>query len=154
MKQNVLGFDVAMNDITVMHEFNCVADLTDHSSDFLFRKTALFFERRVYIASAAWFQDQIKVILVAEKGIKLNNVGMIKIALNFDLSNELIDETGFSFKYFFGDFLERTNELHLFMNCKVDCTELTLLEIFKYLEILDCRLFVFVSWVKRTAKSS
>lgn len=115
MKQNVLGFDIAMNDITVMHELNCVADLTDHSSDFLFRKTALFFERRVYIASTARLQDQIKVILVAEKGIKLNNVGMIKIALNFDLSNELIDETGFSFKYFFGDFLERTNEFHLFM---------------------------------------
>jgi hypothetical protein len=41
MKEDVLGFDIPMYDITVMHELHRMTGLIDHASGLFFRKTPL-----------------------------------------------------------------------------------------------------------------
>jgi hypothetical protein len=41
MKENVLGFDIPVYDITVMHELHRMAGLLDHASGLFLRKTPL-----------------------------------------------------------------------------------------------------------------
>jgi len=69
MKQNVLGFNISMNYIAIMHKLNSMTNLSDHPSHSLLCKTTLFPQRRIDISSAAGFENEIKIILVTEKGI-------------------------------------------------------------------------------------
>ena len=87
MKQDVLRLDITMDDIAVMHELNSMADLSDHTPYFFLRKTALFLQGRINVAPTAWFENEIKVVFVAEESIELDNVGVIKITLYFDLTH-------------------------------------------------------------------
>jgi hypothetical protein len=47
MKYNVLGFQISMYDVVIVHELDCMADLFDYISDFLFAKPALGFQMLV-----------------------------------------------------------------------------------------------------------
>jgi hypothetical protein len=44
-----------MDDVTIMHELNCMANLFDDLSNFLFLKSALVFQLAVDIPSEAEF---------------------------------------------------------------------------------------------------
>ncbi len=81
-----------MYDIIVMHELNRMANLSSHSSYYFLGKTPFFLQKRIKISSAARFQNQIKKLLIIEKTIKLDYIRVVKKALDFDLSNELIYE--------------------------------------------------------------
>lgn len=69
MEKNVLRFYISVDDIAIVHEFNGMADLSHHSSDFFLRKSALFSQGWVDITSAAGLKDEVKVVLVAEEGV-------------------------------------------------------------------------------------
>jgi len=43
MKQNVLGLQISMYDVVIMHVFNSMTDLFDYISNFLFTKFTLCF---------------------------------------------------------------------------------------------------------------
>lgn len=107
MKEYVLWLDVSMDDITVMHELNCVADLFDDALNLLLGESALITQVSVNVPSAAEFQHKVQVFLIREISVKLNNVGVVEVALYFDLSDELVDVL-FRLEDLLWDLLERT----------------------------------------------
>lgn len=116
MEKNVFRFDVSVNDIVVMHKLNCMAHLLNDVLHSLFRKTAFLAHRCVDVASTARFEDEVEMVLVAEEGVKLGDIGVIEKALDFDLSDQLVDEPEFSFKYFFWYFFEGADKLCRFIS--------------------------------------
>ena len=115
MKKNILGFYVSVNDVLIVHKLNCMTHLFDHFANFFLSETALFPERRVDISSTARLQNKIEMILITEESIELNNVRMVKEALNFNLSNELVYKSCLSLENFFRDFLEGADKINFFM---------------------------------------
>ena len=115
MKQNVLGFDIPVNNILIMHELNCMANLLHHFSHLLFSKTAILPQRCIDISTAAWLKDQVKMVLVTEESVELDYVGMIQKTLDFYLSNQLVYESRLAFKYLLGDFLQCADKIYFFV---------------------------------------
>lgn len=104
MEKNVFWFDIPMNNITIMHKLDSMANLPNYSSYNFLAKPPLFSQRSVYISSTTGFQNEVQMILVMKKGIKLDNVGVIEVTLDFDFPHQLVDKPSFSLEYFFGDF--------------------------------------------------
>lgn len=77
MKQNVLGFQISMYDVVIMHVLNCMADLLDYISDFLFAKPALGSKMLVEASGRAEFHYEIEMVLVCENRVELDDVGVI-----------------------------------------------------------------------------
>ena len=55
------------------------------------------------------------MILITEEGVELDYVWVVQVTLDLDLSDQLVYEPRFSFKYFFGDFLEGADKVALNM---------------------------------------
>lgn len=55
MQKNVFWFDISVDDITVMHKLNCMADLSSDASNFLLRKSTLISKATIYVATTAKF---------------------------------------------------------------------------------------------------
>ena len=116
MEQNVLRLDISMDYVLIMHEFYRMTYLFHHLTNLLFNKSALFSQGWVDISSQTRLKDQVKVFFVTEKGVELDYVWMVQETLDLDFSHQLIDKTSFSFKYFFGNFLQSANKIALFMS--------------------------------------
>lgn len=67
MKKYVFRFDIAMDNITVMHELDCMGNLLYDASYFLLGKSAFTSKVVVDIASTAQLQNQVKVLLIREE---------------------------------------------------------------------------------------
>ena len=104
-----------MYDIVIVHKLNGVANLSSHSSYYLFRKPPFLFQKRIKVSSATRLQNQIKKLLIIEKPIKLGYIRVIKKALDFDLSNELIDKLTLALKNFLWNFLQSKDKFCLNM---------------------------------------
>ena len=109
MQKYILGFYVSVDDIAVVHELDGVADLSGHCANLFLLESAILAERGVDVAAAAGFQHEVEMLFVVEEAIKLDYVGVVKVALDFHFSDELVDEAGLAFEYFFRDFLERAD---------------------------------------------
>ena len=116
MQQNVLGFDIPVYHVLIVHELDSMADLLHHLADLFFDKSALFSQRGVHIATEARLKDQVQVFLVAEEGVQLDYVGVVQEALDLHFSDKLVYEAGLAFKYFFGDFFQGADEVAFFMS--------------------------------------
>ena len=57
MQKDVLGLDVSVDDVAIMHKLNGVADLSYHCADPFLMKSSLFPQVGVDIAPATGFQD-------------------------------------------------------------------------------------------------
>lgn len=113
MQENVLGFDVSVNHIIIMHKLNCMANLSHHTFSSFFSKTALFLECGIGIASTARFQYQVQKFLITEKSIELNYVRMVKKTLNFDLADQLVHKFGLTLEDLLRDALQRHHHLRI-----------------------------------------
>jgi hypothetical protein len=105
MVEDVLWLDVPMDNITIVHKFNCVANLLHDVSHLLLWKSAITPKTIINVSTAADLHDEVEILLVREKGVKLDYIRMIHVALNFDLTNELIYVFLFAFKNAFWDLL-------------------------------------------------
>lgn len=55
MEENILGFDISVYDIAVVHELNSMADLFDDASNLLLSESAFVSEVIIDISTAAKF---------------------------------------------------------------------------------------------------
>lgn len=104
-----------MYDITVVHELYRVTDLPRDASYSFLPENALLLQAIVDVAPAAKFQHQVKVILISEEGVKLHNIGVIKVTLYLDFPDQLSDELHLSFEDTLWDFFDSTDEVRSLM---------------------------------------
>lgn len=91
MKENVLGLEIPMNDVIVVHELKGVTDLPDDGFDLSLSQYFLPSQVSVKISRKAQFQYQINMGLVREKCIKLHYVRMVQVKLNLNFPHQLND---------------------------------------------------------------
>ena len=116
MKQDILRLDIPMDDITIVHELNRVADLPRDASHSLLPETALLLEVVVNVPAAAELQHEVEVILICEEGVELYDIGMVQVALDLDFSDQLADKLHFSIEDALRDLLNRTDEVSSLMS--------------------------------------
>jgi hypothetical protein len=64
VEKDVLGLDIPMDDVAVMHELNGMAHLLGDASNLLLGKATFRFEIIVDVACTAQFEDEVKVVLI------------------------------------------------------------------------------------------
>ena len=77
MEEDILRFYISMNDIAIVHELNRIANLFHHFLYSLFGESALFSERCVYVTTATGLENEVEILIITEKSIELDDVGMI-----------------------------------------------------------------------------
>lgn len=110
MEEDVLGLDIAVDDIAVVHELDGVADLLDDSAHLLLSKPPLAAEAGVDVAAPAELEHEVEVVLVGEVGVELHDVGVVEVALDLDLADQLVDVL-LGLEDLLGDLLERAQEV-------------------------------------------
>lgn len=119
---------------------NLFHDVGDPGLSHRFRLAQLMVE----LSSCTDFEDDVYVGFVVKEAIHPDNVGVVKIGLNFEFSNELLCDFLF-FEEFLLDFLECTGEacisLHRFSSYLLYKRYLTVLagsKLFDLSEVVDC----------------
>ncbi len=92
MQQNVLRLDISVYDVTVVHELDSVTDLPSYASDSLLLEHTGLPERVVDFSIQTRLENEVEMVLVLEKGVELDDVRVVQVALNFDLSRQLVDK--------------------------------------------------------------
>ena len=110
MEEDVLRLDVAVDDVAVVHELDGVADLLDDAAHLLLGEPSLAAQAAVDVASAAQLQHQVQVVLVAEVGVELHDVGVVEVALDLYFPDELVDVL-LRLEDLLGDLLQRAEEV-------------------------------------------
>lgn len=136
MEEDVLGLDVTMDDVTVVHELDDMADLLDNPAHFLLSEPSLIAEAGVDVSAAAELEHEVEVFLIGEVGVELHDVGVVEVALDLDLADQLVYVL-LGLEYLLGDLLERTQEAGGYVPAEVDRSELSLLYVLPDLEILN-----------------
>ena len=111
MQQDVLGFDIPVDDVAVVHELDCVAHLPHHVLNSFLLEAALLSQGGVHVSTAAGLQDEVEMVIVAETGVQLHDVWVVQVALDLYFPHQLVDEPGLPFENAFRDFLEGTDEV-------------------------------------------
>lgn len=83
--EDVLRFDVAMDDVPLLHVNECTHNLSDDVSRLLFRKILVLLQSLVEVAVVRVFKDHIHVLLIVEVAIEPDNVRMPQPPLNLQL---------------------------------------------------------------------
>lgn len=91
MEENVFRFEVAVQDIVLVHILHSKTDLPHVFSHSSLRKSTNFLKVVVEIFAKTRLKDQISAIIINKEVIELNDVRVVKEALNFDLPDELQD---------------------------------------------------------------
>lgn len=78
-----------MKDIVVMHVFHSIANLLQNVSDPVLGKAASTPQLAIQVALTAQLCQQIQDSFLDKSRIKLNDVRVIQVALNLDLSDVL-----------------------------------------------------------------
>lgn len=87
------------------------------------------------MARKAAFHDEIKIVLVVKEAVKLHNVGVIQIHLNFYFSDQRLFDVLF-FNLCFRKGLQSTNESRRFMASHEDLSIFPLSHFLKQLELV------------------
>lgn len=110
MEEDVLGLDVTMDDVAVVHELDGMADLLDNPAHFFLSEPSLAAEAGVYVSAAAELEHEVEVFLIGEVGVELHDIGVVEVALDLDLADKLVYVL-LGLEYLLGDLLERTQEV-------------------------------------------
>jgi len=89
MKENILRFQISMQNIVIMHILNSMTDLLHNISYLLLSESPLQLEVLVEGAGWAEFHQKIEAAFICKYGIELDDVGVIQKALDFYLTNSL-----------------------------------------------------------------
>ena len=90
MENDVLGFDVSMDDSVGMDFSNRVTDLSHETGYLFFRHGCLFFELMEKLSSGSNFHDEVYCLGVIEESEKFHDISMVEKHLYFDLSDKLL----------------------------------------------------------------
>jgi len=116
MQKYVFWLYVSMDNIIIMHKLDGMTNLPGHCSYCFFAKASFLFQRGIEVSSTARLQNQVKKLFVRKKAIKLNNVWMVKKALNFDLSNQLVNKPCFTFENLLWNLLQGKDKFAFIMS--------------------------------------
>ncbi len=89
MKEDVLRFEVSVQDIVIVHVLHSMADLFDYGSDFVLGEGSETPEVLVEVAIYAKFHQQEEITILHEDRIQLNDVRVVQEGLDSDLPNSL-----------------------------------------------------------------
>ena len=87
MEKDVLGLEVAVQDIVVVHILHSVADLLDDQPDLVLGEAALLFEVVVHVPVGAELQQQVEVVVFDENGVELGDVWVVQEGLDLYLAD-------------------------------------------------------------------
>lgn len=91
MRHNdVLEFDISMNDIFFMHIIDSFNDLPRDYGGRLFTKIFIRLQKLKEMSIASQFQKKINVLFISKEVIKLDKIRMLHIRLKLNLSDELL----------------------------------------------------------------
>lgn len=89
-KDNILGFDISMQDIMLMHIKNCLTYLSQFDSCLIFRKFFAQFDHFIQRTFLHIFHDNVKGSFIMEVSIHFHKIWMIQEKADFYLLDELI----------------------------------------------------------------
>ena len=90
--EQVLRLDVPMNNVLRVDVSERLADLEDvaRGLDFVIPALRLAFKVFVELTLGTILQDQVYPVIVVEEAVQLNHILVPQVALNFDLSAQLV----------------------------------------------------------------
>lgn len=91
MQDNILWFDVSVDDFEGVNLINSLADLFDIAGYLLLWHRLVFFELVIELSTCSDFQDDVNIGLIIEVSVHFNYVRMVEIHLYFKLSDKLLD---------------------------------------------------------------
>ena len=117
---DILGLDVSVKYIVLMKVLNCWADLFQLCRClFLFEFFGFLYKRKQWPLFHV-LKDQVKVLFCAKVSIKLHDVWVVDVHLNFELLNELVEHI---LQWFFFDLFDANQKSCLLMNCRIKLTK-------------------------------
>jgi hypothetical protein len=78
-----------VDDLALVHIVQDIADLLYYQLRHVFRDLPLLLEESVELARCAQLLDEVDMLLICEKGIKLDDVGVVEEGLNLYFPDEL-----------------------------------------------------------------
>lgn len=109
MKHNIFGLDVPMNNPQRMNLINCIANLLHYERNPRFWQRLRLFQVMVQLPSRSYLQNNINVFLIVKVPVHLDNIRMVEVHLNFELSDELLCDLLF-FQQLLFDYFQRADE--------------------------------------------
>ena len=118
--QQILWLDITMNDVFRVDVLQCLAHLKNVASWLLLRERQHDLALQVLVELALWtvLQDQIDLILVKEKAIKLHDIWMSQMALDLNFPKQLVHHS-FLEELSFVENFQWDNKLALLLSRKV-----------------------------------
>lgn len=89
MEDDVLGLQVPVDDLALVHVVQRPADLLHDDLGHLLGELALLLEEGVELPRGAQFLHQVDVFLVREEGVELHHVGVVQKRLDLYLPHQL-----------------------------------------------------------------
>jgi hypothetical protein len=104
MHDDVLRFDVPVDDLGVVEYFYCWAYLLHEGGYFNLGHRFSAFELLVELSTHANLQDDVDVLFIVKTAVHLDDVGVVEKHLYFDFSDELFYDLLLDQHCFFDDF--------------------------------------------------
>jgi hypothetical protein len=92
MKDDILRFDIPMDDPVRMYFPHRVADLSHEPGHIFFRHRGLLFKLMEELSTSTHFHDQIYGLGVIEKPEKFHDISVVEEHLNLNFSDELLGD--------------------------------------------------------------
>ena len=89
MQNDILGFDVSVDNLVRVKLINGLTDLSHDAGNFGFGHRLQFFELFEELASHSDLHQKVDIVAIVKKSKHSYYVRMIEEALNFELSDEL-----------------------------------------------------------------
>lgn len=152
MEDNVLSFNVSVNDVHLMKVTNSTAYLSDDGFNIILWKWALFLNFFIKISWATKFHKEINCFLSGESWVEFDDVWMIKFEMNFHFFDKtlLVD---FSDQFFLLYFFQSEDRTSSDMPYDVDSTKRSLSTEVENLKIADLQrteflILLIIWWMK------
>ena len=95
VKENVLGFDVAMHDLVIVQILEGLGELSDVLGGLSRGEGPRLLELRVQHPADAGLQDELDVGVRPEVAVRAQEVDVARVVRNFDLAAELVEHAHF-----------------------------------------------------------
>jgi hypothetical protein len=132
---DVLGLEVAVDDLALVHVVQRAADLLHDHLGHLLGQLALLLQQRVELPRVAQFLHQVDVLLICEEGVEFHDVRVVQEGLDLDLSHQLDQQLRLHVAL--ADPFQRAHEPRLLVLGHEDLAELARAELLAELEVGD-----------------
>ena len=89
-KNDILQFDVTMNNLSLVHIVNSLNDLPHQDRCRFLAKMMTFLKQIVKMTITSQFQEKIDILLITEEIVKFNEIRVIQKCLDFYLPYQLL----------------------------------------------------------------